>query len=103
MRDLPGRFVLPMKDNRPDVTSEGKLPCPALSLTVALHAVASRETEGPKLPEIKRVLAAGVQVEWVEFGSFLEWQLYMEEASVQSEVPGENNSFGDVTRETYFL
>ena len=86
-----GRVVLPCLGKLPYVTKEGDLPSPILSTMNALRYLdlhpdqLERGDENAK-KEINLVIKDGIQVEWVEFNSFLEWMLYIEGASVQSSV-----------------
>jgi hypothetical protein len=84
------RMVLPHFEGRPFVAPDG-LPCPALSTVNALRVL---ESQGDAMPagdpaarsQILKILQHGVQVEWTECRSFLEWQLQAEAAAVQASV-----------------
>ena len=67
------------------------LPCPALSTFNALkflhaHPEALAKAESRAKAQMERVISKGVQVEWLECESFLQWQLHVETSSVQQSV-----------------
>ena len=75
------KIILPKSmEGHPFVAPDGTLPCAALSTVNALRWLETNPGKlvggDPKaLAQIKRVLDEGVQVEWMEFSSFLEWPL----------------------------
>ena len=87
------KVVLPcsMDGSLPFVAPDGGLPCPALSTFNALrhlqgHPEAMEKAEGRAKAQMEKIFTKGVQVEWIECESFLQWQLHVETASVQSSV-----------------
>ena len=86
------KTVLPCSaDGLPFVATDGSLPCSSLSTFNALKYLQEKPEElaraEPGAKEaMEKIFHTGVQVEWMEFATFLEWQLYVESASVQSTV-----------------
>ena len=87
------KVVLPcnMDGSLPFVAPGGALPCPALSTFNALrylqnHPEAMAKAEPRAKAQMERIWTKGVQVEWFECESFLQWQLHVETASVQASV-----------------
>ena len=69
----------------------GALPCPALSTFNALkylqaHPDLMAKAEPRAKAQMERVISKGVQVEWLECESFLQWQVHVETSSVQASV-----------------
>jgi hypothetical protein len=86
-----GKVVLPCQGKLPYLTADGTLPSPILSAVNALkylelHPDQLEHGDARAKKEINMVINDGIQVEWVEFNSFLEWMLYTEGASVPSSV-----------------
>ena len=50
------------------------------------HPEALAKTESRAKAQMARVISKGVQVEWLECESFLQWQLHVETSSVQQTV-----------------
>ena len=80
-----------MDGSLPFVVPGGTLPCPALSTFNALrflhaHPEALAKAEPRAKAQMARVCSKGVQVEWLECESFLQWQLHVETSSVQQTV-----------------
>ena len=87
------KAVLPcsMDGSRPFVAPDGSLPCPALSTYNALrylqgHPEAMAKAEARAKAQMEKIFTRGVQVEWIECASFLQWQLHVETSSVQATV-----------------
>ena len=86
------QVVLPMRDGQPYLTAEGELPCPFMSTCTAINYNCQGETkQDPKddpqaWVEMKQIYQHGVQVEWQENKSYLEYMLRQEQASTQTEV-----------------
>ena len=86
------KIVLPKsQEGHPFVAPDGGLPCCALSTVNALRWLESHEDKlvrgDPKaVAQIKRIHEEGVQVEWIQVSSFVEWQLHVEGAAVQASV-----------------
>ena len=87
------RTVLPccMDGLRPFIAADGLLPCPSLSTFNALkylqeHPRELAEAEPRARAQIEKIFKTGVQVDWIECQSFLQWQLQVEAAAVQGTV-----------------
>ena len=87
------KTVLPcsMDGSLPFVAPDGGLPCPALSTFNALrylqgHPEAMAKAEARAKAQMEKIFTKGVQVEWIECTSFLQWQLHVETSSVQASV-----------------
>ena len=87
------KMVLPcnVEGTLPFVAKDG-LPCPALSTVNALRWLEQKRDQLKEkgdfraIQQIERIFNRGVQVEWIECESFLQWQLYVETSSVQASV-----------------
>ena len=69
---------------------DGLLPCPFFSTANALKALGKdiARLEGGDaraVRDVRAILADGVQVEWLECSSYLEFMVYIEAAQVQQE------------------
>ena len=86
------QIILPMCDGKPYLTAEGELPCPFMSTCTAIMYNCQGETkqapeDDPQAwVEMKQIFQNGVQVEWQENKSYLEYMLRQEQASTQTEV-----------------
>ena len=87
------KVVLPcnMDSSLPFVAPDGSLPCPALSTINALRYLqgnpqAMAKAEPTAKAQMEKIFMRGVQVEWLECESFLQWQLHVETSSVQATV-----------------
>ena len=87
------KCVLPcsLDGSLPFVAPDGGLPCPALSTFNALrylqgHPEAMAKAEAKAQAQMEKVFMRGVQVEWMECATFLQWQLHVETSSVQASV-----------------
>ena len=79
------KFVLPYSaEAMPFLAPDGHLPCPALSTVNALRWLEANpdflksKGNNEAIAQIKKIHEKGVQVEWVEYESFLQWQLAVE-------------------------
>ena len=87
------KMVLPcnVEGTLPFVAKDG-LPCPALSTVNALRWLEQKRDQLKEkgdvraIQQIERIFNRGIQVEWIECESFLQWQLYVETSSVQASV-----------------
>lgn len=85
------KIILPMRDGVPFVAAQdGCLPNPAWAVIGAIRHLGqqweSQETTeilAPQKMELMDIYENGVQVEWLEFGSSLEWVTYMESATTK--------------------
>ena len=87
------RTVLPccMDGLRPFIAADGLLPCPSLSTFNALkhlqdHPKEMAEAEPRAKAQIEKIFKTGVQVDWTECQSFLQWQLQVEASAAQGSV-----------------
>ena len=85
------RIILPKKGNLPYVTPENLLPCPWLATCNALKILAmnsewKKDADPRAVSDIEMVLEDGVQVEWVDMDSYMDYMLYCEGAAVQQAV-----------------
>ena len=87
------KVVLPcnMDNSLPFVAPDGCLPCPALSTFNALKYLqgnpkAMANADDKAKSQMEKIFTRGVQVEWIESQSFLQWQLHVESSSVQAQV-----------------
>ena len=87
------KAVLPcsMDGSLPFVAPDNGLPCPTLSTFNALrylqgHPEAMANAEPRAKAQMEKIFMKGVQVEWIECASFLQWQLHVETSSVQASV-----------------
>ena len=85
------KVVLPCNMDRSlrFVAHDGCLPCPALSTFTALrylqgHPEAMANADDRAKSQMEKIFTRGVQVEWIESESFLQWQLYVESCSVRA-------------------
>lgn len=87
------KMVLPCNQDGtlPFVAQDG-LPCPALSTVNALRWLEQKRNylkekgEARAIQQIEKVFNKGIQVEWIECESFLQWQLHVETSSAQASV-----------------
>ena len=87
------KIVVPcnMDGTMPFVALGGGLPSPALSTMNALRYLEGKpsllaDAEPRAKAQMEKVFTRGVQIEWLECESFLQWQLHVETASVQQSV-----------------
>ena len=85
------KVVLPCNMDRslPFVAHDGCLPCPALSTFTALkylqrHPKAMANADDRAKSQMEKIFTRGVQLEWIESESFLQWQWYVESSSVMA-------------------
>ena len=86
-----GKFVCAHLNGIPYVTEEGLLPCFCLSTSNAVKFIMARpenrvDAHPKALSEMQSAWDDGTQIEWIEFKSFLEYQIYHNETNLQSEV-----------------
>ena len=103
-----GRIVLPMKDGRAYVAEDG-LPCPILSTVNAVKYLSTKyddektEWNSQGKAQLQRVLSEGLQVQWVECDSFLEWQLMCDQADTQSQVQVQTHILDTAMKYLHYL
>lgn len=76
------RFVLPMRDGDPFVAPQDGRAVVGAILHLAPQ-FQETETLSPQQKELLDVYENGIQCEWLECGSFLEWVTYMESATTK--------------------
>ena len=85
------------------------MPCPLLSTLNALKYLSAKYEDASlgwsqqALQQVRRVVDEGVQVQWMEFDSFLAWQLMCDQADTQSQVQVHPHILDTAMQHLHFL